>query len=341
MYSNAYVNLREKLIRAERELLKELGFILYAEHPHKFILNYVKLLSPTKDKEPLLAQSAWNFINDSQRTDVCMKYAPEVICCAAIWFAARTLRIKLPSQTTPPWWELFDAKKEDMDAVCNKVTALYSRPRARFVKLEAPPDPVQPEAEADKSGADEAPSAALGPSAKVACTSSAPTCPNTKNVASESEEFRPNIESTVCAGAGTTGMDPSVTTPLMSEDPSKRIDGRMEQQHSERREDSAKKSETTDREAMRDDEAIDGERRERVSGAGDKRERARGEDDRRGRRDGDEDRDWEKRRRRDDYDRKDDRRDDRNHYDRRDRRDFDRRDRRDDRRDERRDYYKR
>ena len=52
-----YANLKDKLIRAEREILKELGFILYSEHPHKFILNYVKLLAPSKEQEHALAQA--------------------------------------------------------------------------------------------------------------------------------------------------------------------------------------------------------------------------------------------------------------------------------------------
>ena len=82
-----------------------------------------------------LAQYAWNFINDSKRTDVCINYAPETVCCAALWMGARVLGIKLPSNASPPWWELFDAKKEDMDAVCARVAALYSQPRAEFLDL--------------------------------------------------------------------------------------------------------------------------------------------------------------------------------------------------------------
>ena len=77
IYSQKYTTLKERLIRAEREILKELGFVLYTEHPHKFILNYCKLLTLERDT-PRLAQQAWNFINDSQRTNVCFKFAPEV-----------------------------------------------------------------------------------------------------------------------------------------------------------------------------------------------------------------------------------------------------------------------
>lgn len=137
IHSNRFSAYKDRLIRAERELLKELGFVLYTEHPHKFILNYAKLLTLDDATFKKLAQYAWNFINDSQRTDVCMRYPPETICCAALWMGARVLQIKLPSSSEPPWWELFDAKREDMDAVCERVTALYSRPRATFIDLYA------------------------------------------------------------------------------------------------------------------------------------------------------------------------------------------------------------
>jgi hypothetical protein len=146
IYSNRYSSFKDRLIKAEREILKELGFILYTEHPHKFILNYVRLLTADEATLKRLAQYAWNFINDSLRTNVCMQYEPETICCAALWMGARVLGIKLPSDTSPPWWELFDAKKADMDAVCARVAALYSQPRANFVDLITPAAAATPAA---------------------------------------------------------------------------------------------------------------------------------------------------------------------------------------------------
>ena len=137
IFSQRYATYKDRLVKAERELLKELGFILYTEHPHKFILNYAKLLTVDEGTSKRLAQHAWNFINDSQRTDACIKHAPEVICCAAIFMSARVLQLKLPSG----WWELFDAQKDEMDAVVAQISALYSRPPARYVRLQPDPEP--------------------------------------------------------------------------------------------------------------------------------------------------------------------------------------------------------
>ena len=48
------------LIRSERHLLKEMGFICHVEHPHKFISNYLATL----ETPPELRQEAWNLAND-------------------------------------------------------------------------------------------------------------------------------------------------------------------------------------------------------------------------------------------------------------------------------------
>mmetsp|Transcript_45141 Transcript_45141/g.118437 ORF Transcript_45141/g.118437 Transcript_45141/m.118437 type:complete len:270 (+) Transcript_45141:40-849(+) len=142
IYSQRYKVYKEQLVKAERELLKELGFILYTEHPHKLILNYVTLLTSDTATRKKLSQYAWSFINDSQRTDVSVRFAPETICCAALWLGARVHQIKLPSHTTPPWWELFEARKEDIDTVVAEVAALYSRGRAQYVEMPAAPAPA-------------------------------------------------------------------------------------------------------------------------------------------------------------------------------------------------------
>lgn len=50
------------LIRTERHLLKEMGFICHVEHPHKFISNYLAVLDVKENPE--LRQDAWNLAND-------------------------------------------------------------------------------------------------------------------------------------------------------------------------------------------------------------------------------------------------------------------------------------
>lgn len=55
-----YFEMRTALIRTERHLLKEMGFICHVEHPHKFIMSYLKALEAPVE----LMQEAWNLAND-------------------------------------------------------------------------------------------------------------------------------------------------------------------------------------------------------------------------------------------------------------------------------------
>lgn len=59
VFSKKYSDLKHDLVRTERHLLKEMGFICHVEHPHKFISNYLATL-----EAPELTQEAWNLAND-------------------------------------------------------------------------------------------------------------------------------------------------------------------------------------------------------------------------------------------------------------------------------------
>jgi hypothetical protein len=114
-----YARWKNAALRAERHILKELGFALYelTEHPHKFILYYVECL----EGSAALAQRSWNYLNDGLRLDLCCRFRAPVIACAAILAAARDLQIRLPRD--PPWFELFGASLDEMDAVCARIEA--------------------------------------------------------------------------------------------------------------------------------------------------------------------------------------------------------------------------
>lgn len=129
LYSKKYTVLKMDLIRTERHLLKEMGFICHVEHPHKFISNYlVTLGTPLK-----LRQEAWNLANDSLRTTLCVRFKSEVVACGVVYAAARRFRVPLPEN--PPWWKVFDADKYGIDEVCRVLAHLYSRPKAKYIPV--------------------------------------------------------------------------------------------------------------------------------------------------------------------------------------------------------------
>ncbi|QQP58462.1 Uncharacterized protein FKW44_003787 [Caligus rogercresseyi] len=89
-----YVDLKNQVIKAERRVLKELGFCVHVKHPHKIIVMYLKWLELDTHKE--LLQMSWNFMNDSLRTDVFVRYSPECVATACIYLSARKLKVPLP-----------------------------------------------------------------------------------------------------------------------------------------------------------------------------------------------------------------------------------------------------
>lgn len=55
-----YWDLKNDLIKNERMVLRELGFMVYVELPHKYIPTYINFLRLGNE----VTQQAWNFTND-------------------------------------------------------------------------------------------------------------------------------------------------------------------------------------------------------------------------------------------------------------------------------------
>lgn len=127
-----YINLKSQVIKAERRVLKELGFCVHVKHPHKLIVMYLKYLEHEKNQR--LMQGAWNYMNDSFRTDAFVRYQPEKIACACIYLTARELGIPLPYN--PPWYGVFKTTEEEIVDICYRILALYKRTKPNVDRLE-------------------------------------------------------------------------------------------------------------------------------------------------------------------------------------------------------------
>jgi cyclin T len=102
-----YQRLREDVLRCERVLLRTIGFDLTVDHPYQYLLHYVKCLNGSQK----LAQTAWNFVNDSLRTTLCLQYPAQHIACAALYLACKYIKVSLPDGTKEgqkAWWITFD-----------------------------------------------------------------------------------------------------------------------------------------------------------------------------------------------------------------------------------------
>jgi cyclin L len=136
-----YINLKNQVIKAERRVLRELGFCVHVKHPHKLIVVYLKYLGFDEEENKEVLQTAWNYMNDSFRTDIFVRYQPETIACACIALAARKLNINM--NTTPPWYVIFKVQEADLIDSCYRIMSLYQRPKPNAEKLQAAVDDLK------------------------------------------------------------------------------------------------------------------------------------------------------------------------------------------------------
>ncbi|XP_025205218.1 cyclin-L1-like isoform X1 [Melanaphis sacchari] len=127
-----YVQKKMQVIKAERRVLKELGFCVHVKHPHKLIVMYLQALG--FEKHQSIMQMSWNYMNDSLQTDVFVQFYPETIACACIYLSARKLKIPLPKR--PAWYSLFNSNETDIQDICRKILKLYLRPKVITEDLE-------------------------------------------------------------------------------------------------------------------------------------------------------------------------------------------------------------
>ncbi|XP_038075489.1 cyclin-L1-like isoform X2 [Patiria miniata] len=127
-----YLNMKNQVIKAERRVLKELGFCVHVKHPHKMIVTYLQVLECERNAQ--LVQTAWNYMNDSLRTDVFVKHMPETIACACIYLSARQLNVILPNN--PPWYGLLGTDEDEIQEISLTILRLYARPKKSYEELD-------------------------------------------------------------------------------------------------------------------------------------------------------------------------------------------------------------
>ncbi|KAN0042323.1 hypothetical protein ACTFIV_004886 [Dictyostelium citrinum] len=114
-------NLKIKILQNEHLILTTIAFELAVEHPYKYLLEYMKSIQGSKN----LCQVAWNFVNDSLRTSLCLHYPPDLISYASIYLATRFLNYQLITENKKEWWEMLGIKFEVLEDISKQILDLY------------------------------------------------------------------------------------------------------------------------------------------------------------------------------------------------------------------------
>ena len=93
LLDQTYISIKNQVIKAERRLLKVLGFCVHVKHPHKFVVSLLQVLGLNSDRE--LVQTSWNYMNDCLRTDVFCRHTADTIAVSCIYLSTRVLRVRL------------------------------------------------------------------------------------------------------------------------------------------------------------------------------------------------------------------------------------------------------
>lgn len=133
---------KHELIAIERHILKELGFRLRVELPHKFVLIFVNTLrdkggapawtDPSVKPFRAFLQHSWNYANDVMRIRLCICEEPEVIAVACIALGAQKSNIQLPEG----WQIVFGSNKDECVRLEKEILHSYAMPSSKGLLLD-------------------------------------------------------------------------------------------------------------------------------------------------------------------------------------------------------------
>lgn len=123
--SEKYNTFRQQVLVAERLVLQTIAFDLTVEHPHRFLQEHAVLIACKEEERKKLIQTAWFFVNDSFASTVCLQYRPQLIAAAAIYLAAKNLKIELKSNTDKDWWINANIKIEELTDTTTQILEAF------------------------------------------------------------------------------------------------------------------------------------------------------------------------------------------------------------------------
>lgn len=112
---------KELILIGERLLLGTIAFDLNIEHPYKPIVDALKRMGISNND---LVKAAQNLINDWLCTTLCLQYKPHYIAAGSLFLAAKSHKVKLPTEKGKVWWLQFDVAPKQLEEVIQQMRKL-------------------------------------------------------------------------------------------------------------------------------------------------------------------------------------------------------------------------
>lgn len=125
--------LKDTVASCELLLLRMLQFHVTCDHPHKYLVHYLKSLSQLFNAREwnryTIAQTSWSILRDTYHGTICLDHRPPLVAVSCIALALRLCRVDVPMSTTckTPWWKVFheSATNDEISKVIDDIVDLY------------------------------------------------------------------------------------------------------------------------------------------------------------------------------------------------------------------------
>lgn len=125
---------KNSILDKEREVLRVLNFDLNVDHPYRHLWRLTRSYLGSGDAQKTVTQAGWNFLNDSFRTYMHVRFDPREIATAAMFLSAKLHNCELPDGTKRDkqtgkrllaWHELFHVDLHRIEEICNMMLDMY------------------------------------------------------------------------------------------------------------------------------------------------------------------------------------------------------------------------
>jgi len=129
-----YYSTREAIVQAELHILRMVGFQVRHEHPHRYLLHYLKSLrdwvkEDVWDKYPV-AKTAWALLQDSYHDpNLVLDSDPSELSLACIQLALQSYGVKVDMTNETSWFKIFNSNssKDKIWDVMTRIIDTYNQ----------------------------------------------------------------------------------------------------------------------------------------------------------------------------------------------------------------------